>query len=56
MIVGSGLGIWVVIYQDGRQGKQMPVTTNETFRYNLHRPQPKKQLKSPVKEATQTPQ
>jgi hypothetical protein len=25
-----GLGIWVVIYQDGRQGTQMPVTTNET--------------------------
>nr|ACR35603.1 unknown [Zea mays] len=29
------------------KGNQMPVTTNETNRYNLHRPQPDAQLKSP---------
>lgn len=27
---GMGLGIWVVIYQDGRQG-EIAITTNETF-------------------------
>ena len=59
MIVGIGLGIWVVIYQDGRQGKQMPVTTNETLdtifivlnqRSNSN-PQSKKQLKSPIRKS-----
>nr|ACL53279.1 unknown [Zea mays] len=36
-----------------RQSNQMPVTTNETNRYNLHRPQPNTYLKSPIKKRNQ---